>query len=323
MKSEADGRSSTLHLIRSYDHDKRDTPDHSRKVTPSSTMRIDTDLSGTTNATQRKRERNKSLIQINYDKASQLEVWQVARAATAAKFYFEPMKIENPRVGGFTEFTDGGFGHTNNPTRTGKHEIEDLHGSNSIGVVVSAGTARKLKQDARKATFFSTIPDSAREFADQATDPEVIHKDMQRDHDKEKRFPYYRLNHPGGLTIELDEWEPKSKIYNKKEGGADTIAEIERVFANWVGKTENIQRLQECATALVVRRQERMFTSKWERYATGSHYECRAKGCDPGDFFDRHQFEDHLRRHGYTDAELEDEKIRCRKHWRYQAAPRH
>lgn len=326
MKSEADGRSSRLYLIRSYDHDKQDSPDHSRGPTPRTTMRSDrtnTGVSTNTNATQRRRQRKKSLIYPNYEKAQQLEVWQVARAATAAKFYFEPLKIENARVGGFAEFTDGGFGQANNPTRTGKQEIEDLHGSTSIGVVVSIGTARKFKKDAKKATFFSTIPASAREFADTATDPEIIHNEMQRDHDRYKEFPYYRLNYPGGLQTELDEWEPKRKMYNKKDGGSTTISDMDSAFNEWAAEPDNMQQLQECAAALVARRRGRMYTSKWERYATGSHFECRVKGCDPGDFFDRQQFENHLSENHYFEGdELKDEMSRCRIHWRYQAAPK-
>lgn len=326
MKSEADGRSSRLYLIRSYDHDKQDSPDHSRGPTPRTTMRsgrTNTDISTNTNAIQRRREQKKSLIHINYEKAQQLEVWQVARAATAAKFYFEPLKIENARSGGFTEFTDGGFGQANNPTRTGKQEIEDLHGYTSIGIVVSVGTARKLKEDAKKATFFSTIPDSAREFADTATDPEIIHNEMQREHANHNEFPYYRLNHPGGLQTELDEWEPKRKMYNKKDDGAKTIADMESAFAKWAAKRDSIRQLQECADALVARRRERMTTGKWERYATGSHFECRVRGCDPGDFFDRHQFMSHLSdNHLFEGDELKDEVSQCRKHWRYQAAPK-
>ena len=327
MKSESDGRSSELKLLRSYDHDKRDSPDHSRRVTPRSTMRsgrTNTDLSTNNSAIQRRGGRKKSLVHADYGRASQLEVWQVARATTAAKFYFEPLKIENARFSrGFTEFTDGGFGPANNPTRLGKQEIEDLQGSDAIGIVVSVGTARKLKQDAKKATFFSTIPNSAREFAEQVTDPEVTHREMQRDYNKDQKFPYYRLNYPGGLQTELDEWEPKLKMPKQKESGANTIHDIEHAFNHWAAQHENIMQLQECAADLVQCRRGRMKTTKWERYATGSHYVCPVRGCDPGDFFERRLFEKHLenqtlKNHGFEGNDLKDALSRCRKHWRYQ-----
>ena len=282
--------------------------------------RTNTDISTNTNATQSGRE--KSLVDFNYEKAQQLEVWQVARAATAAKFYFEPLKIENARVGGFTVFTDGGFGQANNPTRTGKEEIEDLHGSTSIGIVVSVGTSRKLKEDAKKANFFSTIPNSAREFADTATDPESVHDQMQRDQNRHG-FPYYRLNYPGGLQTEIDEWEPKPRMYKKKEGGAKTIDDMESAFEKWLARPGNVEQLQECAAKLVARRRARMKTPKWERFATGSQFECRFRGCDPGDFFDRGLFTSHLREHHSLEGDkLRDQVSQCGRHWRYQAAPK-
>lgn len=273
------------------------------------------------NPTQRRRETNKS-ITINYGEASQLEVWQVARAATAAKFYFEPLKVENFRGVGSAEFTDGGFNYANNPTRTGIKEIQGLRGSNFIGIVVSVGTARKLKKDAKKATFFSTIPNSAREFAEQATDPEVVHNELQGDHDHNPMFPYFRLNEPGGLQTELDEWEPKRKMFSKKEGGAKTIAEIEGAYNRWAAIPTNIDLLKECAAALVKCRRTRMETSKWERYATASQYRCRFEGCEHPEFFERQEFATHLRGHSYEDNILKNEISERRKHWRYQASSR-
>ena len=322
MKSEADRRSSKLHLLRSYDHVERDSPDLSRKATPRSTMhqcRTDTNISLSSNAPPRRKERNKSEYKPNYGKASQFEIWKVARAATAAKFYFEPLRIED-RDGGFVEFTDAGLKRTNNPTQTGTQEIEDLHGSSSIGIVVSVGTARKLPRDAKKANFFSTIPNAAREFANEANDPEDIHKTLQQDHDKDPRFPYYRLNDPGGLQTELDEWLPKRRMYNREDAGSKTIDDMNKAFSRWASEFETGQQLQECAEALVACRRKRMSTRRWERYATGSHYECRVRGCEPGDIFDRTEFEDHLSKHHLLESdELEEEVNQCRKHWRYQA----
>ena len=215
----------------------------------------------------------------------------------------------------------------NNPARIGKQEIEDLHGSDAIGIVVSVGTARKSKQDAKKATFFSTVPDSAREFAAQVTDPEMTHKEMQREYKKNNEFSYYRLNHPGGLSTELDEWEPKSKMYKHKEGGAKTIRDIEIAFNDWAQLPKNTSHLQQCAADLVKCRRGRMDTNKWERYATGSHYVCPVRGCDPGDFFERRLFMEHLenktKNHGFEGEVLKDKLSGCRKHWRYQAAQTH
>ena len=152
------------------------------------------------------------------------------------------------------------------------------------------------------------------------TDPEVIHEDMQREHEEYHEFPYFRLNHPGALQTELDEWEPKRKMYNKKQGGAKTIKDIENAFDRWAAVRDNTQQLEACAAALVACRRRRMNTTKWERYATGSHFECPFRGCDPGDFFDRSQFMSHLEGHNVEGDELEEVVSQCRKHWRYQAA---
>ena len=265
-------------------------------------------------------KRKAGLIEVNYEKAQEFEIWQVARAATAAPFYFEPLKIEKSRTKGHIVFTDGGFSHTNNPTREGKREIEDLHGDTAIGIVVSVGTARKKKEN-KVNSFFSTIPKSTREFAATATDPERIHDDMEREHKMYNEFPYYRLNHPGGLQTELDEWEPKQNLFSK-DGGSQTIATITSAFAMWAMQPDNIQQLKDCASALVACRRKRMSTAKWERYATGARFECRYRGCHLEDFFDRKQFRDHLSRdHNLWEVkELEDEERHCRKHWRYQAA---
>ena len=323
MKMGADlGATPHLHLIRSYNHYERGSPNHTARTTPRSTMRSDRTNTGGTVATNRKPRKANSNLHYNYGQASQLEVWEVARAATAARFYFEPLKIEDPSGQGSTTFTDAGIGLANNPTQIGKREIEKLRGSTSVGIVVSVGTARKLKKDAKKATFWSTVPNAAREFADGASDPEVVHHDMQSDYEMDNKFPYYRLNYPGGLQSELDEWKPKRTMYNRKDSGEKTMEAIRIAFNNWAQDPDNTDQLKECAAALVECRRGRMDTDKWERYATGSHYECRNQGCDPGDFFESPQFERHLKeQHEYEGERLKDELGSCRKHWRYQAAP--
>lgn len=316
MKSGADRRSATLNLIRSYDHEKRISPTHSRGMTPTNTER-----STNTTGIQRIQWQKKSHIHINYEKAQQLEVWQVARAATAAKFLFKPLKVENGRTGDFEEYTDGDLDITNNPTKIGIKEIEDLHGNASIGIVVSVGTARKRREDAEK--FISKVLDLARSSADRGTDPESVHHEMQRNHETYNEFPYYRFDHPGRLPTELDDWEPKRKFYNQKDGGTRTIDNIRNAFAGWAAKQENIEQLKECAAALVASRRERISTGKWERFATGSYYQCRVRSCDSGDFFESRQFETHLHEcHHFEGHELKDQMRECRKHWRYQPAPK-
>lgn len=157
------------------------------------------------------------------------------------------------------------MGNTNNPTRIESRRSKISMDINPLASWLARNGAQ-AEENAKKATFFSTFPDTAKEFSDRATDPEVIHEWMQRDHEKnDNPFPYYRLIQPGGLKTEFDEWKPKHTMYNRKEGGAKTIADIKSALGTWTAKLETILQFQECAAALVARRRERMTTSIWER----------------------------------------------------------
>lgn len=328
MITEPDKKSDRPYLIRSYDHELTNSPDQSRGPTPGTTMsqsrvntgqtRTGTGFSTNTNDVRRREKRKAGLLDINYEEAQDFEIWQVARAATAALFYFEPLEIDHQAAKGKKISFDGGFSHTNNPTREGIREIQDLYGETSIGIVVSVGTARKLKEDKKK-SFFSTIPRLTREFADTATDPEIVHKELHREHSRNPKFPYYRLNHPGGLKTDLDEWEPKKSMLNK-ESGHKTLEDIKRAFAEWAIELDTIQLLQRCATDLVEYRRRRSATARWERYATGCQFKCRERGCPFGKVYDSKLFKDHLRHHhSYRENDLDREVDYCKKYWRYQA----
>ena len=319
MKVQADSRRSLPYLIRSYDHERRHSFDDSTRPTLKTAMRPDrtnTDISINTNVLQGRQEprRRSPVSPHNYDKAPLLELWQVARAATATKFYFEPIKIENAQGAGSMLFTDGGVYRGSNPTRAGTQEIGDLHGYSSIGIVVSVGTAHTLKPNAKKTTFFSTIPEASREFF---VDSEQVHEHIQHDHEIHKEFQYFRLNYPGGLKTEFDEWEPKGNPNSNEKVGSKTISDMENAFAKWVAKVDTQKQLRDCAAALVARRRKRMPTRKWERYATGSSFECRLRGCDTEEFLDRDEFVCHMSEfHGLEGNELLAE-VRLSRHWRY------
>ncbi len=251
----------------------------------------------------------------NYEKAQEFEIWQVARAATAAPFYFEPLKIEKARAPGSILFTDGGFSYENNPSREGKREIQDLHGHNGTHILVSVGTARKTREG--KKSFFNKVPREFRGMADALSNPEQVHADVERDQRKEG-FHYYRLNHLDGLDIELDRWEPKQHWFTR-DGGSDTIKTMRDQFAHWACQLDTIQLLKDCAAMLVERRRRRTLTDKWERYATGAQYPCHYKGCDHEDFFNGIRFADHLKQHHHIHEDNLQEEVDRRKHqWRYQ-----
>ena len=322
-----DENQETFYLIRSYDHEKRSDPSTSAAPTRQATTitnRTDTgrtDISrlgeGGNGARRGKRERDT----VNYGKAQQFHIWEVARAATAARFYFEPLKIYMPGSQDCIHFEDGGFSHANNPTTEGTNELEDLYGPNTVGIIVSVGTARKDDSKNEKKSLFMTIPRETKKFAAIATDPEGAHKHMKR-HSKRSNLSYYRLNDPGRLDVELDEWEPKRTMFNKTSGST-TLKNIGAAFALWASDTDVGDQLRDCAAALVKCRRSRLKDEdKWERFATGARFTCRARGrCDAADFLSRKSFREHLllEHEGWANDQSEQEK--CKRTWRYKRAP--
>ena len=215
-------------------------------------------------------------------------------------------------------FEDGGFGHANNPTVEGTYELEDLYGDDTVGIIVSVGTARK---DASKKEM--TIRRETRKAFAIVTDPEGAHKAMSR-HSKRSNLLYYRLNDPGRLDVDLDEWEPKRTIFNKASG-SETLKKMRAAFATWASDTEVGDRLRDCAAALVQCRRSRLKDEdKWERFATGARFTCRARGrCDAADFLSRKSFHEHLvQEHGdWPNGETQSEEEACKKTWRDNHAP--
>lgn len=258
----------------------------------------------------------------NHGPASDFEIWEVARAATAAKFYFDPLKIHIHRSRDYILFEDGGFSVANNPTYFGTQELQDLYGNDSLGVIVSVGTARK-DESKKKKPFYMAIPGAAKKFASKATDPEGAHNLMRRKaSEPASDFSYHRFNDPGGrLEMELDEWEPR-KTGSNRRSGSTTLEKIERAFDGWAATEEVVDELKNCAARLVECRRSRLQDEdKWERFATGARFTCRARGrCDATDFLSRTLFHEHLRQEHveWPNGKVEQEK--CKKTWRYQGA---
>lgn len=327
MRTQPGGNRETLYLIRSYDHEERNDPLPSNPSTRKSTPFTSTSKTGRTNtgnfaeARVRPRRETKLSDTINYEKAQRFEVWEVARAATAARFFFEPLKIKLPGSSEHVVFEDGGFGHANNPTLEGTHELEDLYGHNSVGIVVSVGTARK-DEERKKPVSFAAVRRATKNFAAIATHPEAVHRSMDRRSKgihEELSLSYFRLNDPGRLGVELDEWEPKKTIFNKISGST-TLSTIEGAFNNWASEKKNTARLAECAAALVRCRRARVKDmGKWERFATGARFTCQSRKCDSEDFLDRSLFRQHLReKHPETLNVHGEEENASRVVWRYR-----
>ena len=272
----------------------------------------------TMSAGQSTRQREKAQRTLNYDKAQRFEIWQVARAATAAPWYFEPLEVEKARASGHIYFTDGGFSRNNNPTRRGQLEIEELHGPDSIGIVVSVGTARQENVDKSSQWwhFVDKLPREMKGMAHNLSDPEQVHEDMQKEQ-KKQDFAYFRLNHKDGLNIALDRWEPKQRWLNPP-AGSKTIKIIDDEFGKWACDLTTINELKSCAETLVECRRRRMYTPKWERFATGARYGCRRHRCGLN-VFEGEKFKAHLKKeHNIPERELENEMEYCKDRWQYQ-----
>jgi hypothetical protein len=87
----------------------------------------------------------------NYGPAHNFEIWEVARATTAAPPYFDPLKISALNRSNSNQssshqhrmiFTDGGFGQSNNPTLESFREVLRKNAAriDRVGIVVSIGT---------------------------------------------------------------------------------------------------------------------------------------------------------------------------------------
>ena len=282
----------------------------------SHTARTNTDTTSQSN-TRRYGENRSNRERINHGKAQQLEIWEVARAATAAKWFFKPLEIKLPGTAGHLLFSDGGFG-ANNPTQEAIYELEDLYGRGSIGVVVSIGTARKDEGEA-KPGFFLAVPRAAKEFASKATDPEVVHRSME----SQLEEGYFRINDPGRLGIELDDWKPRrTKGKGSPRSGKVTLDEITHAFNGWAAVPSNVTYLRRCALELVHSRRQRMHHPRWECFATGARFACPERPCDFEAFLDRPTFAKHmLECHpGCPDRDVEGQDD-CRTLWRYRSAP--
>ena len=252
---------------------------------------------------------------INYGPASNFEIWQIARAATAAPLYFAPLelKIEND----VAVFEDGGFGQYNNPTYEGIREVKKLHGKSAVGIVVSVGTARAAAKYGRTTTHRIEM------IIHTATDPERVEEQVRAASSKEDGFTYFRLNEPGLLEVPLDEWKPKSG----QNSGEKTLKAIKDRFLEW--HSEHHDLLSECAHELVRQRRIRaMDRNRWEHFAIGAVYRCLGgcldvEGCH-AKFKDRASFRSHLvGHHNKKEEEIDDQELRrCMEPFKYREAPR-
>ena len=241
---------------------------------------------------------------LNVGSGTDLAAWKVARAATAATLFFKPLTIAlddgevlRHRYERFSRLTsktrklksvngqrqsqsnsvgrrptallfDAGFGADNNPSEKVYYELKNIFDrrQKSLATWVSIGTARKIVKNGDKRTK-TLIEEALNGMGDTERGHEFLQGKCK------DTFDYFRLNEPGGLSVEMDEWKPK-------DSGSQTIQSIETSFNRWAGEPENGKTFRNCAKKLVqIRRARRADPSLWERYALGSFYTCTQNQC--------------------------------------------
>jgi hypothetical protein len=259
----------------------------------------------------------------NPGEASPHHICDIARAISAAPFYFDPMSLSDNgspvnQKNDFKKsrrhhntFIDAGFSPVNNPAEEAYHEVTTFN--EPIGTFVSVGTARRLP-DRSGSGFGNRVKGGLEALGD----TEDVHIRMNKEATSEgKEFSYYRFNQPNALSdVDLDEWKPRSS-------GRRTLDKMDAAFNRWAVQPDIQAQFQLCALELVRRRRLRTSdASRWERFALGSYFSC-PEGCqeegNPKKWLSRARFESHLSEvHPGIEATTND----CQAQWVYKSRPR-
>ena len=211
---------------------------------------------------------------INFGPAEPMEVWQVARAATAAPLYFEPFETSVDHVdNSFRRFTDGGLHAPNNPTLEGIREVGGLNGHNTLHLVMSVGTARTNEPPGR------SLPQQVKNIIDMGSDPQQVHETVDLESKSETNgFEYFRFNDTDGTQVAMDECEPR----RGNSPGSRTFETLRNHFQRWVTDHPELREsLWSCAVLLVKQRRKRtQDKAAWETFSTGSKYRCPYTRCE-------------------------------------------
>jgi len=147
--------------------------------------------------------------------ASDICIWQAARATSAAPTFFAPILIDNVSYG------DGGIGW-NNPTKEAIAEVQNIWPNRVIGCVVSIGTgleeALQLNERSRNQFVDTILRRTSPKVAFKVvvaeycvkcvTSCELIHRELAENPERIiVDGNYFRLNVPQGMSqIGLAEW---------------------------------------------------------------------------------------------------------------------
>ena len=198
-------------------------------------------------------------------------LWKIARATSAAPFYFQSVTLDedDPKL----HFIDGGLG-ANNPSVEAWESIKQLNRGDpkTVDINVSVGTGRMLDSKPKKASRsyvkkqFSFVKHSFR----WPTTTHPAHEDMSQ-RAQDHGFKYYRLNVKNGFSkMDLDAW--------KGRRGIKTLEKLRTETQAYLNSREAQDRLIESARYLFQKRQDRSSHADrdhWERFCHGVEYYCR------------------------------------------------
>ncbi|KAI1425594.1 acyl transferase/acyl hydrolase/lysophospholipase [Xylaria sp. FL1777] len=179
--------------------------------------------------------------------ADDCQIWQVARATSAAPTYFAPIEI-NGRY-----FMDSGIG-ANNPAAVALNEVGSLNmGRMKTTLLISIGTG-----SSRPASRFGTFS-RLRAVINTATETEETHQRLLES-TRHSGDPYFRFSGPN-LDMELDEWCTKRRDSGRR---LNTIEFIRYKTMSYLAKEEVQTSLRKCAVLLV----DRWWSRKRQNVAT-------------------------------------------------------
>ena len=254
----------------------------------------------------RKKSKARQRPDRNLGGPSNLPIWKVARATSAAPGYFKPIKINRGNdANEVTRFKDGGFG-SNNPSAEAYQDIIAKHGDmeSNMGPFVSIGTGIPPLElfSKKKGNFHNTMANfnAAKRFPSTTV---KVHEQMvmHSKRDRQDMFPYFRFDGGQALgEIALDEWESQKSVWSfkkkKPEPEAETLKKIKVVTHAYLYDPEVQADLWECAELLVKRRRLRSRdASRWERYASMSYYICGEPGCKQEQINEADQLKEHMK----------------------------
>ncbi|KAI0809419.1 hypothetical protein GGR55DRAFT_679769 [Xylaria sp. FL0064] len=161
--------------------------------------------------------------------ADDCQIWQVARATSAAPTYFSPIEINGRR------FMDSGIG-TNNPAAVALNEVGLLNERMKTTLLISIGTG-----SSRPASRFGTFS-RLRALVNTATETEETHHRLSA-LTEQSGDPYFRFSGPD-LDMELDEWRTKRRRSGQR---IHTIEFIRQQTMSYLEKDEVRASLWKCA----------------------------------------------------------------------------